>query len=43
MEDIFSMDGLGETLSGRFKHITFIVNFIFIIITSTPQRLGTVA
>ena len=42
VEDKFSMDqGVGweVLISGRFKHITFIVHFISIIITSAPPQI----
>ena len=52
MEDSFPTDwdqGWEEVISGRFKHITFIVHLTSIIITSAPPqiirsgRLGTPA
>ena len=40
MEDSFSMDRSGEWMVlGCFKHITLIMQFISVIITSTPPQI----
>ena len=35
----FSMKGEEEVVSGCFRHIAFIVHFIYIIVTSNPHQI----